>query len=540
MTARRVRMGESCATGGHETMSKQVWNLNELFDRAGVVAPDGSPPPIRITALTDDSRDVTDGSCFIAVPGSSRDGAQYIDAAVTAGAAAVVADSNVTTGTTVPLVRVGEPREALSRLAAAYYGLRGSTAESPTLIGVTGTNGKTTVTWLIRAILQAAGHQPALLGTVEYDLISERCSAPLTTPGSLALCRHLATARDWGATHAVLEVSSHALDQRRCDGLTFAAGVFTNLTGDHLDYHKTMDAYAAAKKRLFGMLPADAVAIVNADDPHGSRFADESSAPTVMFGIDAESVDTRAEIMRMDSGGTQLIVHGRQDRFALRTPLVGLHNVSNLLAAAATAEALGIAPDAVRAGLESVSGIPGRLQRVEPDAWPFSVLVDYAHTEDALRNVLRALRPITRGRLVCVFGCGGDRDRTKRPRMAAAVAELADGAYVTSDNPRTEDPDEIIRQILPGFSGTSRCQIAVDADRRSAIASAIGDARPGDTILIAGKGHENYQLVGDRVLPFDDVEVAREELMSIGARFDDATRAAPRSIAGVLNEGRVA
>jgi UDP-N-acetylmuramoyl-L-alanyl-D-glutamate--2,6-diaminopimelate ligase len=522
-------------------MSTTTWKLSDLFDRAGATTIDGAVvSPVQITSLTDDSRQVARGSCFVAVPGSVNDGASFIDAALAAGAAAIVVGPGVSAAGAVAVVRVADPREALAKLAAAYYGLRGGDAIPPKLIGVTGTNGKTTVTWLLRAILQAAGQKAALFGTVEYDLVGERCSAPLTTPGAMALCRHLAAARDAGASHAVFEVSSHALDQRRCDGLTFAAGVFTNITGDHLDYHKTMGAYASAKRRLFEMLPHDAVAAINADDPLGASFADASTAPVVTFGIDAVSSDVRADIVQMDGCGTRLVVHGRQNRYELRTSLVGKHNVSNLLAAAATAEALGVAPHSIRDGLEHVSGVPGRLQRVESDGSPFSVLVDYAHTDDALRNVLRAMRPITTGRLICVFGCGGDRDRTKRPRMAAAVGELADIAFVTSDNPRTEDANEIIRQILPGFAGRPRCRVAVDADRRAAIFAAVVEAHPGDMILIAGKGHETYQLVGDRVLPFDDVSVARAALSSLGAGFADAACAPPRSEAEMLKEERVA
>jgi len=522
-------------------MSTTTWKLCELFDRAGATTVDGTVvPPVQITSLTDDSRRVARASCFVAVPGSVSDGARFIDAALAAGAAAVVVGPGVSAAGAAAVVRVTDPREALAKLAAAYYGLRGGDVTPPKLIGVTGTNGKTTVTWLLRAILQAAGQKAALLGTVEYDLVGARCSAPLTTPGAMALCRHLAAARDAGASHAVFEVSSHALDQRRCDGLTFAAGVFTNVTGDHLDYHKTMGAYSSAKRRLFEMLPHDAVAAINADDPLGASFVGASTAPVVTFGIDEKSADVQADIVQMDRRGTRLVVHSRKNRYELRTSLVGKHNVSNLLAAAATAEALGVASHAIRDGLEHVSGVPGRLQRVESDGSPFSVLVDYAHTDDALRNVLRAMRPLTTGRLICVFGCGGDRDRTKRPRMAAAVGELADAAFVTSDNPRTEDANEIIRQILPGFAGRHRCRVAVNADRRAAIFAAVAEARPGDTILIAGKGHETYQLVGDRVLPFDDVSVARAALSSLGAAFADAACAPPRSEAETLKEERVA
>jgi UDP-N-acetylmuramoyl-L-alanyl-D-glutamate--2,6-diaminopimelate ligase len=350
---------------------------------------------------------------------------------------------------------------------------------------------------------------------VEYDLISHKRAAPLTTPGAIELCECLAAARDAGADYAVFEVSSHALDQGRCDGLDFAAGVFTNLTGDHLDYHATMDAYAAAKMRLFEMLPGNAVAVINADDPRGAEFASSSNAPVVSYGMESQRLDVCGELQLLDRSGSSFVLCATNARVPIRLPLIGTHNVANALAAAATALELGLPLDAIRQGLESVQGVPGRLQRVEPDGCPFSVLVDYAHTDDALRNVLTALRPLTPGRLICVFGCGGDRDRGKRPRMAAVVAELADIAFVTSDNPRTESPSAVIEQISAGFPRNSNCRVETEIDRRTALFSAINEACEGDTVLIAGKGHENYQLVGDRVLPFDDAEVAREALQEI-------------------------
>ena len=505
--------------GGEETTRHAGWTLGWLFDRAGV-RPLGEIilPDLRLTALTDDSRKVIPGSCFVAVPGTVHDGSRFIRDAVAKGAATVVAGPDAEVPGGVPVVRVSDVRDALAKLAAAYFDLRGPAAPRLRLIGVTGTNGKTTVTWLLRSILEAWGQKAALFGTIEYDLVTERTASPLTTPGSLMLCRSLAAACDAGAAFGVLEVSSHALDQRRCEGLTFGAGVFTNLTGDHLDYHKTMEAYLAAKRRLFEMLPRDGVAVVNLDDPRGAAFAEASTAPVVSYGIDVPGVDVRARISAMDRFGTRLVVRTRSEELPIGVSLIGRHNVLNVLAAAATAEAIGVPSAVIRAGLERVSGVPGRLQRVEPDDWPFSVIVDYAHTDDALHNVLTALRALTRGRLICVFGCGGDRDRSKRARMAAVVEELADLAYVTSDNPRTEDPAAIIGQILKGFSGAGGCGVEVQADRRLAIGAAIANARPGDTILVAGKGHEDYQIVGTRTLHFDDVEVAKEYLAAATVR----------------------
>ncbi len=494
----------------HQSAAHRLWRLPDLFARAGVRADRRAPiPDVQMSSLEDDSRSVARGSCFVAIRGICQDGHKFIKAAAEAGAVAVVVDREVATPAHIAVVRVADAREALSRLAAAYYGLRGDTGRRLPLIGVTGTNGKTTVAWLLRSILQAANCPTALLGTIEYDLIAERQPAELTTPGSLALCQHLATAREAGAVFGVLEVSSHALDQRRCDGLELAAGVFINLSGDHLDYHGSMEAYFGAKRRLFGLLDARSTAVVNLDDPMGKRLAGDLSVPVVSFGLHAPDVDVSAEVQAMTGSGSTVVLRGRSFEVAVSLSLIGRHNVMNALAAAATAKALGVGPGAIRAGLERVKGVPGRLQRVEPVGWPFAVIVDYAHTDAALENVLLALRPLTRDRLICVFGCGGDRDRSKRPRMAVAVGRTADIAYVTSDNPRTEAPRAIIDEILPGFGPRASCRVVVQVDRKTAIEAAIAEARAGDTVLIAGKGHEDYQIVGDKRLHFDDVEVAQ-------------------------------
>jgi len=503
---------------GLRTSGQVAWSVRELFARAGIAPIEPNPIPERIvTCIVDDSRKVTPGSMFVAVRGAGADGHKFIHDAIQRGAAVIVKEDVVGVSSPVPEIRVADTREAIARLSAAYFGLRGNGgATLPRLIGVTGTNGKTTVTWILRSILQAAGEKTALIGTIEYDLVGERRSAPLTTPGPLALCEILAKARDRGATWAAMEVSSHALDQRRCDGLTFEAAVFTNLTGDHLDYHGTMEAYARAKSRLFSGLAPTAKAIVNRDDAMGELFAGSSKAPVVAYGLESPGLDVSAQVTTMDRTGTRFVLRTPTFQAPIRLSLIGKHNVMNTLAAAATATAIGIPEDAICAGLEGIRGVPGRLQRVESDGWPFSVIVDYAHTDDALRNVLAVLRPLTRGRLICVFGCGGDRDRSKRPRMARAVGELADVAWVTSDNPRSEEPQAIVNEILPGFGSVNadhrmtRCRTESEVDRRRAIQAAITEAQTGDTVLIAGKGHENYQLVGGQVLAFDDVEVARE------------------------------
>jgi UDP-N-acetylmuramoyl-L-alanyl-D-glutamate--2,6-diaminopimelate ligase len=484
------------------------------------------PLDVPVTSLVDDSRSITPGSCFVAVRGRCTDGHAYVADALRAGAFAVVvehgADLHVPARATV--LRVSDTRAALARLAAAFHGVMPGGPRGLRLIGVTGTNGKTTTTWLVRSILQRAGLATALIGTVEYDLCGRRVAAPLTTPGAIALCAMLGEAADAGARAAVLEVSSHALDQRRTDGLSFSVGVLTNLSGDHLDYHRTMDEYRTAKRRLFQGLDADAAGVMNADDPASAEMAAATRARVVTYGLANPMAEVRAEVERLDRDGSAFLLHlcgsAPHSRAArVRLPLVGRHNVMNALAAAAACAALGVDTEAIVAGLEHAEAVPGRLERVEPAGWPFTVMVDYAHTDDALANVLSAVRALTDRRVVCVFGCGGDRDRTKRPRMAAVVERLADVAYVTSDNPRSENPQAIIADIVGGFSGAERCRVEVACDRASAIAAALGEAEAGDVVLIAGKGHETYQLIGGRTLHFDDREVARACL---------AGRAAPR------------
>lgn len=496
------------------------WCLPDLLQRAGVCDVRGhSCQRITTTSLTADSRAVEPGSVYVAIHGERVDGHDFIESAVRAGAVAIISEKTLVSEKTFSVsgkinnVQVSDSREAFSKLAAACSGLRDDADADFRLIGVTGTNGKTTVAWLLRSILQAAGQQTALIGTIEYDLICERQKASLTTPDALELCTLLATAKNAGATYCVLEVSSHALEQRRCDGLTFAANIFTNLSGDHLDYHRSMESYFNAKRRLFDLVEPDSLAVVNRDDPYGSRLIDTLNTPVVSYGLDSENVDVGATIHDVSQQGIELLIRGKSFEHSLRLSMIGKHNIANYLAAVATAEALGIDPKFIGEGLERVRGVPGRLQRVESGVDSagglYSVFVDYAHTDAALDNVLAALKPLTTGRLICVFGCGGDRDREKRPRMASVAQKWSDVVFVTSDNPRGEQPEAIIEQILPGFRRDSSCQVQVEVDRKKAIEAAISCAGPGDSVIIAGKGHEDYQLIGDQVIHFDDVEVAR-------------------------------
>lgn len=456
-------------------------------------------------ALCDDSRRVVPGAIFVAVRGTQSDGRRFVHDAIHKGALVIVGE-DLEPSEAVTIVNVPDARAALTTLALRWHGLAADGCRGMKLAGITGTNGKSTTAFMVRAILRAAGVPCGMLGTVHYDLCGRSVTAPMTTPGPLDLAAFLRECADAGARAVVMEVSSHALDQRRTDGLRFAAAAFTNLTGDHLDYHLTFEQYQAAKMRLFAGLDADAVALVNRDDPHHETMVRGCRARVLTFSMERDA-DITARITRSTSQGTfyRLRIDGRE--LVLENAIVGRHNVYNAMTAAGLARALGLDFDAIAAGLAAVRNIPGRLQRVPCDS-PADVFVDYAHTDDALRNVLSVLKPLTRRRLITVFGCGGDRDRSKRPRMARAVAEYADAIVVTSDNPRTEDPRAIIGEILTGFDAAAQRRVAVEPDRAAAIRAALAAARDGDVILIAGKGHESYQIIGAQRIHFDDVEVA--------------------------------
>jgi UDP-N-acetylmuramoyl-L-alanyl-D-glutamate--2,6-diaminopimelate ligase len=384
------------------------------------------------------------------------------------------------------------------------------------VLGVTGTNGKTTTTYLLRHLLNQARLRCGLIGTVEVDDGKNHAEATMTTPGPIGVARLLATMRDNGCAACAMEVSSHALHQGRVAGIDFTAAAFTNLTRDHLDYHRTMKNYAAAKAILFEMLSEDAVAIVNADDPASARMTSKCRAKTVRFGF-ARSADYRARDVAMSSQGSHFILHTPDGRAEIQLKMIGRHNIANALTAAALAgETFGLSVHQIASGLKDAAGAPGRLQAVQCGQ-AFTVLVDYAHTDDALEKVLSSLRPLTRGKLRVLFGCGGDRDRTKRPLMAKAAQRLADVVYVTSDNPRTEQPDAIIEEIRAGFGRHSRKPVIVEVDRRAAIDRILQDADGEDIVLLAGKGHENYQIIGRTKRHFDDVEEATRALMGKGA-----------------------
>lgn len=460
---------------------------------------------VAVSGVHDDSRMVRPGGVFVAVRGAAADGRAFAADAVARGAVAAAGEGE-SPAAGLPWIRVADARRVLALLAARWHAGEAPTTLGMKLLGITGTNGKTTTAHMTREILRAAGVRCALLGTVQVDVCSRAFTADMTTPAPVQLLGHLKEAADAGASAAVMEVSSHAVEQRRVDGLRFAAAAFTNLTQDHLDYHKTMEAYAQAKARLFTLLDAGATAVVNGDDPAHKAMIAGTRARIVTYGT-SERGEISATITRDTTGGTlyRMRIEGRE--VPLENAIPGRHNVYNAMAAAGLALAAGAPIGAIERGLQAVRNVPGRLQKV-PTAREVDIFVDYAHTDDALRNVASVLKPLARGRLIIVFGCGGDRDRGKRPKMARAAADWADAIVVTSDNPRSEDPRGIIADVLAGFSNAERSRVCVEPDRRKAIAAALAGARRGDVVLIAGKGHEDYQIIGRERIHFDDVEEA--------------------------------
>jgi UDP-N-acetylmuramoyl-L-alanyl-D-glutamate--2,6-diaminopimelate ligase len=461
--------------------------------------------PVR--GLCDDSRDARPDWVFFARAGTKADGAAYARAATAAGVALVVAKEPVAAD--VPTLLVPDVDAALRAAADAWYG---RPQDAIDLVGITGTKGKTTTTYLVRAALAAAGRRCAVIGTIAYDVgDGVPRDASNTTPGALLLRRLLAEARDAGATACVMEVSSHALDQDRTAGLAFRAGVLTNLASDHLDYHKTPEAYFEAKSKLFSRLAGASTAVLNRDDPSWARFAARARCRVLTYGTTPQCDLYAADVALAADGTTFRLVVGGETEVEVRTPLVGRHNVANFLAAVGAAQAVGVDPVYAAEGAATLPGVRGRLERVEP-AGDLHVFVDYAHTEDALAQVLGFLKTVGATPLTCVFGCGGDRDRTKRPRMGRVAATLSDRVVVTSDNPRTEDPAAILREVEAGIPADARARTTTVADRREAIRRAVLDAPPGSTVLIAGKGHEDYQILGTTKVPFDDVVEARAAL----------------------------
>ena len=492
----------------------------DLLAGVEVLAQSGNP---QVTGIDYDSRRVKPGNVFVAMQGESSDGNQFIDRAVAAGAAAVVTDSEHTPAN-VAWARVSHGRQALARLSANFYG---APAEKLAITGITGTNGKSTTAFLLESILKAAGRNSALVGTIEYHVAGKVLPAPHTTPEALDLNRLFRNAFDGGASEVVMEVSSHALAQERVYGIPFDVAVFTNLTRDHLDYHNTMEEYFAAKQALFAGSGTNGprVAVINVDDGYGVQLAKfcKSRSELITYGL--SKADFHAAKIEIGPRGTQFDLIGPDDEVPISSPLIGRVNVYNILAAGVAAYARGCPCEAIAEGVRALARVPGRFERVDCRQ-PFTVVVDYAHTDDALRNLTSLAREFVKqagGRVITVFGCGGDRDRSKRPLMGEAAGKGSDFVLLTSDNPRSEDPLAIINDAVVGLqrSGT---KYKTEPDRRAAIQLALSQARSGDIVLIAGKGHEQVQITGAGTIPFDDRRVAAEGLGALG--YDCASAAA--------------
>jgi UDP-N-acetylmuramoyl-L-alanyl-D-glutamate--2,6-diaminopimelate ligase len=495
--------------------------LGELLRAAGVAADLRGDPSVDVRDLAYDSRRVAEGTLFFCFPGEKTDGHDFAPAAVEAGASALVLERPLELD--VPQARVEDARAAMAPVAAA---INGDPTSELTVVGITGTNGKTTTAFLVRHLLESAGRQCGLLGTVRQVVGGEVEEVERTTPEAIDLQGTFARMLGAGDDACAMEVSSHALVLHRADAIDFAVKVFTNLSQDHLDFHADMEDYFAAKRLLFsgeGGAPLieleGGISVVNLDDPYGQRLAGELSTgdggDCITFSAAGGAADLSARGVTFDPSGSRFLCMSPDGQIEVQTPLPGDFNVSNALAALGVAHALGLDLRAAAEALASAEQVPGRFESID-EGQPFGVIVDYAHTPDSLENVLGAARRLTGGRLISVFGCGGDRDRDKRPLMGRAGAELSDIAVVTSDNPRSEDPAAIIEQIREGIPESPHAEVLVNADRRAAIASALGRAEQGDLVVIAGKGHEQGQEFEDgRKIPFDDRDVARDELRKL-------------------------
>ncbi len=493
-------------------------NLKDVIEGTGAKVLGGVDA--EITGIAYDSRNVASeaegGVIFAAVPGAHSDGHLYIKSAVTNGAAAVLAE-RATEGIDVPQVIVKDVRAALSKVSDNFWG---RPSELVKVVGVTGTNGKTTTTYLLESVLREAGEVPGVIGTVNYRYCGAVYPAPHTTPQSPDLQRVLKEMADKGVTSCVMEVSSHALEQKRVEDCRFACGVFTNLTLDHLDYHGTMEEYFRCKTHLFTLVTKNnGKSVINRDDPWGERLVKEFPG-ALTYGLKAG--DIRPESYKLKDGGIEAVVKTPVGEITVSSHLVGEYNLYNILASVGASVALGVDRKAIEQGIAALARVPGRLEKVESGGVKsFRVYVDYAHTGDALERALVALKAVATGRVITVFGCGGNRDRSKRPVMGEIAARLSDITIVTSDNPRDEDPLEIIKEVEAGIKGIRKAApegplagkcYAVIPDRAEAIRKAVATARTGDTVLVAGKGHEDYQIVKGKKHHFDDLEEVRSSI----------------------------
>ncbi|HYT61637.1 MAG TPA: UDP-N-acetylmuramoyl-L-alanyl-D-glutamate--2,6-diaminopimelate ligase [Haliangiales bacterium] len=493
--------------------------LKQLINELAPLRVEG-PLDREVAGISYDSRRVTPGMVFVAIPGQKTDGHEFISTAIDRGATAIICEKNGFVSQRATRIKVANARAALAAAAAAYYQ---HPASKLRVIGVTGTNGKTTVAFMVKQILEAAGVNCGLIGTVRYEIGERVIPAQRTTPEALEIQQLMAQMLRADCQACVMEVSSHALEQQRICGVEFDVGIFTNLTQDHLDYHGTMENYFAAKKKLFAALSGGtkkAGAVINIDDAFGARLSRETNLEVQLtYGLNP-AAKIRATRVQLGKHATQMVLETPQDRIPCRLPLIGRHNVYNALAAAGAGLVLKVGAHPIQTALNSMKPVPGRLESIVLGQ-PFGVFVDYAHTDDALRNVLMTLREITSGRLLVTFGCGGNRDAGKRLKMGKVAAELADFTLITSDNPRRESPAKIAAAIEEGFRSVRRDGYRVELDRRRAVDELLRGAGAGDTVLIAGKGHETYQEFEDTVIPFDDRVYARETLETLGWRSDE-------------------
>ena len=466
----------------------------------------GPDAKTEVRRITNDSRTVTRNDMFVAFRGYAADGYAFIDEAVAKGAGVIVAEKNFKAPADVVKLIVEDTRTAFPVIADNFYG---HPSEKLKVIGVTGTNGKTTITYIIEGILRCAGEEPAVIGTISYRLAGKVVPAKNTTPGPLELASMLAETVRSAGRYAVMEVSSHALDQHRVDSVTFDAAIFTNITPEHLDYHRTLEEYFGAKIKIFGRLKKDGAAILNIDADKVAALKASIKNRVITYGMKGKA-DISAKNIRLLIDGSKFDVITPKGSFSISTSLVGLHNVSNILAAVAACDFIGIDRKAIKSGIEAMTFVPGRLEPVQCGQ-AFKIFVDFAHTEDALYNTLSVLREVSKAKIITVFGCGGDRDRKKRPLMGKTACKLSDHVIITSDNPRSEEPADIIDEVVSGVRGNFS-NYEVEIDRHKAIEKALDLAEVGSIVIIAGKGHENYQIIKDKVLPFDDHEVVRKIL----------------------------
>lgn len=478
--------------------------LKELLKSVEYESPDLDIDDIEIEGIACDSRAIKRGYLFIAIDGTKLDGHKFANEAIDRGAIAVVVQKDVVPSDGFPKIYVKDSRVALAKIANEFYG---RPSEKIKCIGITGTNGKTTISYLMDSILTTAGHRVGIVGTINYRVGKRIIPATNTTPGPIELHNFMNEMVRNSIDFVAMEVSSHSLDQRRVEGIKYAVGIFTNLTGDHLDYHRTFDEYFDAKAKLFEGLDDGSYAVINVDDEWGRKLLKRSKGKITTYGIksDAEFLATCTDL---SLGGTKFVVGTPNRKMDINTKLIGLHNIYNIAASIAAGVRLGLPLDLIKVGVENLIFVPGRLEAIDCGQ-PFKVFVDYAHTDDALYNVLFTLKPLISKRIIVVFGCGGERDRTKRPRMGRVASEFTDYIIVTSDNPRSEEPESIAKEIVAGIENREHTIIL---DREQAINEALSKAKEGDCVLIAGKGHETYQVLKDRTVPFDDREVTRKIL----------------------------